>query len=82
MTTWTTFWFESNQFFDWVKSPEDWEKVKAAYSQPGSLLSVDLLLDQAREAAPKGAHPKFGIRLECDGDKTLREFFAENGMAA
>ena len=81
MDTWKAFWFEGNQFFDWVRSPEDWERVKKAYSQDGCEMTTDELLDKSREA-PGADVPKYGLRIECDGEKTLREFFAENGMGA
>ena len=78
---WVRFWYESNQYFGWIENPADWEKVKTAYSSPGVTLSTDELLDKSR-VAPGAPHIKYGLRRECDGDKTLREFFAENKMAA
>jgi hypothetical protein len=82
--TWTRFWFESNRFFNYVNSPEDWEKVKAAFADPEwqPTSTVDELLDKAKVCPREGKPPKYGFAIECDGDKTLREFFAENGMAA
>lgn len=73
---WTRFWFEGNLFFDWVNNPEDWAKVKTAYAD----WSLDELLDKSREDPSRAEYPKFGLRIECKGDKTLREFFTENGM--
>ena len=78
---WQRFWFESNQYFNWVEGPEDWEKVKAAYDK----WSVDELLDKSREddspsRKQHGADPKFGLAVECRGERTLRAFFTENGM--
>lgn len=83
MDTWTRFWFEGNRYFSWINGPEDWEKVKAAYSEEdwNPQWTVDEILDKAK-VCPTSPHPKYGFARECDGDKTLREFFAENGMAA
>lgn len=82
---WKRFWFEGNQFFNWVESPADWEKVKKAYSYPGAEQSTDELLDKCRESdregrEAKGIDPKFGFARECNGKRTLREFFDEHGM--
>ena len=41
----------------------------------------DEILDKAKVCSVS-QHHKYGFATECDGDKTLREFFAENGMAA
>jgi len=79
-TSWTPFYYESNQYFGWIESPTDWEKVKTAYSQRGGILTTDELLDKSH-VAPGAPHIKYGLRSECDGDKTLREFFTEQGMA-
>ena len=79
-TKWTRFWFEGNQYFNYVNGPEDWEKVKTAYSQEGCETSVDEILDKARVCERESGPPKYGFAIECDGPKTLREFFAENGM--
>lgn len=80
---WVRFHFEGNRFFDGVEGPEDWQRLRAAYPE----LSDDQLLE-SQEATYQGArsieerekHPNFGRRFEHDGDKTLRDFFVENGM--
>jgi hypothetical protein len=81
---WTRFWFEGNHYFHWVNDREDWEKVKAAYNSEWIQLTVDDLLNvRVCTSATEGSRPyhKYGFASECNGDKTLREFFKENGMA-
>jgi len=80
---WKTFWFESNQFFDNVTRPEDWVRLRAAYPH---MTDSDLL--DAKEATYKGTRsqevrdlkPNYGLRIEHDGERSLREFFKENNM--
>jgi hypothetical protein len=77
--SWTAFWFEGNQYFDWVRSPSDWERVKIAYDQPGCGGSLDLL-DHAVRCNTSFHKHKFGLTMECDGKETLRDFFEAHGM--
>jgi len=80
---WKRFYFESNMFFDGVEGPSDWERLRAAYPR----MSDDQLL-AAKEATYGGTRkveerikrPNYGFRGEHDGEKTLRDFFVENGM--
>ena len=80
---WKPFFFESNQFFGKINNPEDWALLKAAYP----FLCEDQLLD-AKESTYKGhrrkevrdVQPNYGFRIEHDGERTLRDFFKENGM--
>lgn len=79
--TWKTFFFESNRFFDYIKSIEDWNRLRATFSD----MSIDQLLG-AKEATYRGTRsmksreskPNYGFRIEHDGDKTLRDFMHEN----
>lgn len=83
MQTWKRFHFESNRFFDSVEGPDDWNRLRQAYPK----MTDDEIL-RAQEATYKGtrsieirnARPNYGWRIEHDGQKTLRDFFAENGM--
>jgi len=80
---WKRFHFEANRFFDGIEGPSDWERLRAAYPE----MNDDQLLD-AKEATYGGTRsmdvrtmrPNFGMRMEHDGEKTLRDFFVENGM--
>ena len=82
-TTWKRFWFEGNQFFDYIESMDDWQRLRDAYPD-----DTDETLLDAKEATYKGslsqeerdANPKYGFRWECDGERTLRDFFAANNM--
>jgi hypothetical protein len=72
---WTAFWFESNQAWGMIHGPGDWQRIKDAYP--------DTDLRTAKESVSYGANvgiPYYGFRHECQGPKTLGEFFAENGM--
>lgn len=80
---WTRFFFESNQFFQQIESLADWRRLRGAYPQ-----FSDARLLEAKEATYGGSlspedratHPNYGFRWEHDGEKTLRDFFLENGM--
>ena len=67
---WPVFYYDSNHAFLLVENGEDWDKVKRAHlSLPG--WDLDKLLDD---------YPKFGIRSECTGPKTLRDHFTAHGV--
>ncbi len=82
-TPWKQFWFESNRYFDFVKNYDDWIKLRTAYPE----LTDEQLLN-AREATYNGTRdvalrekrPNYGFRIEHDGDKRLKDFFAANEM--
>lgn len=83
-TPWIPFFFESNQFFDTIKDMSGWQKLREAYPH----MTDDELLD-AKEATYGGTlgqherdeNPKYGFRWECDGERTLRDFFDAHGMS-
>ncbi len=70
------FYFEGNLYFDYVKSFNDLKKVLQAYE---GTETIDYLLDNAHNN-PNSEDPYYGFRRECSGDKTLRQFFAENDI--
>lgn len=80
---WRRFYFESNMFFDHIENMEDWQRLRDAYPS----FTDEQLLD-AKEATYGGHRlqeerdefPNYGFRLEHDGERRLRDFFAENGM--
>lgn len=82
-STWERFFFESNQFFQYIGDEGGWQRLRDAYPD----LSDDDLLD-AKEATYHGTRdckerlqrPNYGFRLEHDGEKTLRDFFRDHGM--
>ena len=77
---WPPFWYESNQFFTTIDGPDLWERLRMAYPE-----SSDEMLLASREATYRGsrnleerdARPNYGLRIEHDGDRTLRDFFIE-----
>ena len=77
---WSRFWFEGNQYFDWVNTREDWEALIEIY-RPHCLYDdvAAWILDRAQvdESAPS---PKYGFASECRGPETLRQFFEKNNM--
>lgn len=75
---WTPFWFEGNLWFGMVNSPEDWLKCRAAYDELGH--GSDDLLDKAHVAPRCTTKAKYGLRSECNGEDTLRQFFERNNM--
>lgn len=80
---WQTFFFDSNMFFDNIKGPEDWHRLRTAYPYK----SDDELL-AAREATYRGTRPQdqrdewpnYGFRSEHDGERTLKDHFIRNDM--
>jgi len=83
MATWKPFHFESNQFFDTISGPDDWERLRKAYPK----MSDDELLN-AKQATYNNTlsvehrekHRNYGLRLEHDGVKRLKDFFEANDM--
>jgi len=81
--SWKVFYFESNLFFDHVRGPEDWLRLRKAYHH---LTDNDFL--SAKEATHQGTRPvemrrerpQYGFGAEHDGSKTLRDFIVENNM--
>ena len=81
---WKRFYFESNQFFDHINDMDDWDRLRKAYPD----LTDDDLLD-SKEATYNGSlslyqrneRPNYGMRLEHDGGRTLRDFFIDNNMS-
>jgi len=72
---WVSFWFEGNQAWGMICGPGEWQVLKKAYP------NIDLRT--AKESTSYGASinmPYYGFRSECEGPKTLGEFFDENGM--
>jgi hypothetical protein len=73
---WVKFWIESNQVFGMVESLSEWERVKRLFSE--AYKNTDIY-DLKEDIYPKEL-PNFGQRREHKGDRTLRDFFQENGM--
>jgi len=78
---WSSFFFEGNMWFGYVDSPDKWVELLETYAEQRMSFS-DLM--EARECARNEFHPtlppKFGFAIECDGKRTLGDFFEENGM--
>ena len=77
---WITFWWESNRVHGLVDSPEAWEKIVACYDK----LYLDKLAGakEAEHGHGRGEAkvPKFGFRVECNGDLTLKDWADANQM--
>ena len=72
------FWYEGNLYFGYVSSLEDLKKVFKNYEGHEN---VDALLDKSKNN-PDSDDDYFGLRRECNGTKTLREFLVEKGINA
>lgn len=80
---WTPFFFESNKFFQLVSSPTDWKKLQESYpdyTNDQLLAAREATWNGQRSVSDRLKHPNFGLRLEHDGEKTLKDFFIEHGM--
>jgi hypothetical protein len=75
-TKWAAFHFESNQAFGDIENLEQWLEMKALWE---SAYTGDIY--DCKECTYPRAFPDFGQRMEHQGDRTLREFFKENGMS-
>ena len=73
---WVNFHFESNQVFELVDSPSEWRRVKYLYYRAYEDQDI---YDLKENIYPKEI-PNFGQRMEHKGNRTLRDFFTENGM--
>jgi len=73
------FWFDGNRYHGDITSPADWQTVVDQYA---GFMTPDGLLDQSRNDPgwPSDRPPKYGLRFECDGPHTLRQFFTEHGV--
>jgi hypothetical protein len=83
MKNFTPFWWESNQIFGLIDSHEEWAKVVAVYGKPGvAPLSALAEAQEAEEGHGRGDSrvPKFGFRVECNGDLTLKDWADANQM--
>lgn len=83
MSNWKPFFFESNQFFDTLKGPEDWLRLRAAYpelSDEKLLAAKEATYNDTRSQERRDEHPNYGFRSEHDGERTLGDFFKTNGM--
>lgn len=79
-SSWTPFYFDGNQAFGLVDTPQEWERIKTAYrSNPGGHATPAELLT-ARNCPRERGCAKFGFVVECDGPLTLGQFFAQHGM--
>jgi hypothetical protein len=70
---WKAFYFEGNLYTGHIESPEHWQAVKNAYRG----VNADMPLKAKQHRSSEYC---YGLYAEYTGDKTLREFFAENGM--
>lgn len=80
---WTSFFFESNQFFQHISSLDEWQNLRRAYpdySDEKLLAAKEATYGGTRTREERAKHPNFGFRWEHDGEKTLKDFFVENKM--
>jgi hypothetical protein len=78
---WRPFHFESNQFFDTLETPEDFNKLRAAYPDRDDAWFLSARSENyAENRNHHPAIPHFGIRAEHTGAKTLGDLFTEQGM--
>ena len=70
------FWFEGNLFFDYVLSMEDLYRLFNNYD---GQLSIDEILDKSKNCDGVD-YPYYGLRRECDGNISLREFLVSKGF--
>jgi len=74
MDKWIPFWFDGNQGFGMMDTPELWEIIKAAYAR----IHSDPL--DALQAPTVDGIVRFGFYPEYKGPRTLREWAKENGI--
>lgn len=83
MSAWKPFYFDGNSYFGHIKSPEDWQKVLAAYVDQLQW-NPDFLKTRVRvnPATLRGKRViSFGLYSEYTGPLTLGAWAAQNGMS-
>ena len=79
---WTPFFFVSHYYNDWVRGPDDWQKLRAVYPEKS-----DEAIRAAREVTQTGMRtevdrqkvPMFGFPLNGDGKEILNDFLVASG---
>lgn len=77
---WVPFWFEGNMWFGMVDSPKKWAELIETYSEVKYSVADLMEAKECVRSKLNKACPKFGFAIECNGTKTLGNFFQENGM--
>ena len=75
-------WFESNKFFDYLDTKEDWARLQFAYpklSREDLLKAKEATYNGTRTLEERDARPNYGFRIEHDGERTLGEFLTSKG---
>jgi hypothetical protein len=73
MKKWKPFYFDGNEAWGTIDSPEEWSRIKRAYKTDlGKAKRCDLAKADGRDVFGRGAG--------CYGKETLKEFFESNGM--
>lgn len=83
MENWKPFFFESNQFFDWVKNLDDWAKLRQCHPNKSNeelLAAKEATYGGHKTLKERNNNPNYGFRWEHDGARTLGDFFRENNM--
>lgn len=70
---WVPFWFDGNQAWGHIDTPEEWERIKFAYKDSRCNLAE-------AKSNPARDTPCFGLYSEYRGELSLGEFAEENGM--
>jgi hypothetical protein len=71
---WVPFYFEGNQAWGWIKTKEDWQRIKKAYADDSTILGSAKRNDRNKD------RPSFGFYAEYRGTETLKEFTDKNNM--
>ena len=70
---WSPFWFEGNNAWGRIESPEDWERIKRAYPDT-DLTKASQYINSTLNV------PYYGFAFECNSQNKLGDFFTENEM--
>lgn len=70
---WIPFYFDGNQAWGQIDTPEEWERIKHSYKDSSCNLAES-------KSNPKRDTPCFGLYPEYKGELSLGEFAEENGM--
>lgn len=77
---WVPFWWESNFIWGMINGPDDWLKVVEAYNQEPIVKLGDAKEAPSGHGRNEAKVPKFGFRIECNGDLTLKDWADANKM--
>jgi hypothetical protein len=77
---WKTFEFRSNSINIRVKGVIELKEIAKHFSMDRIMDAKETTYGGTKTPMDRANRPSFGFRMECDGDRCLRDFFSANKM--